>query len=63
VIEIRNQPWQDPISKNPSQKLGLVKWLKVKGLSSSLGTTKNKQTKLSAHATPPSNIFPSKFFR
>jgi hypothetical protein len=32
----------DPILKNPSQKLGLVEWLKVKALSSSPSTTKKR---------------------
>jgi hypothetical protein len=31
---------QDPILKNPSQKIGLVEWLKVKALSSSPSTAK-----------------------
>jgi hypothetical protein len=35
---------RDPISKEPSQKIGLVEWLKVKTPSSNLSTTK-KQTK------------------
>jgi hypothetical protein len=38
-IVVRSQPWanssQDPISKNPNTKKGLVEWLKVKVLSSS----------------------------
>jgi hypothetical protein len=34
---------QDPISK--ITKLGLVEWLKVKALSSSLSTTKRKKIK------------------
>jgi hypothetical protein len=42
-ITVRSQPWQmvpqDPISKNPSQKIGLVEWLNVKALSSSPSTT------------------------
>jgi hypothetical protein len=34
---------RDSISKNPSQKqIGLVKWLKMKGLSSSPSTEKKK---------------------
>jgi hypothetical protein len=42
-------PWanslQDPISKKPFTKIGLVEWLKVKALSSSPSTAKqnNKQ--------------------
>jgi hypothetical protein len=37
---------QDPISKKPFTKKGLVEWLKVKALSSNPSTTKkqNKQT-------------------
>jgi hypothetical protein len=38
-ITVRSQPRQivprDPISKSPSQKIGLVEWLKVKALNSS----------------------------
>jgi hypothetical protein len=34
---------QDPISKNPSQKIGLVEWLRVKALSCSPSTTKKKK--------------------
>jgi hypothetical protein len=33
---------RDPISKNPSQKIGLVEWLKVKALSSNPSTGKKK---------------------
>jgi hypothetical protein len=36
---------RDPISKNPSQKIGLVEWLKVKALSSSLSSAKKKKKK------------------
>jgi hypothetical protein len=38
---------RDPISKNPSQKIGLVEWLKVKALSSSLSSAKKKKKKRS----------------
>jgi hypothetical protein len=34
---------QDPVLKNPSQKIGLVEWLKVKALSSSPSTKKRKE--------------------
>jgi hypothetical protein len=34
---------QDPISKKPSQKIGLVEWLKVKALSSSASPTKKEK--------------------
>jgi hypothetical protein len=38
---------KDPIWKNPSQKIGLVEWLKVKAPSSSPSTAKKpKQKKL-----------------
>jgi hypothetical protein len=33
---------QDPISKKPFTKIGLVEWLKVKALSSSHSTKKNQ---------------------
>jgi hypothetical protein len=36
---------QDPISKIPNTKKGLVEWLKVKALSSSPSTTKKKKKK------------------
>jgi hypothetical protein len=36
----------DTISKNLSQKIGLVEWLKVKALSSSPSTTKKKRKKI-----------------
>jgi hypothetical protein len=36
---------QDPVLKNPSQKIGLVEWLKVKALSSSPSTTKKTKNK------------------
>jgi hypothetical protein len=36
---------KDPISINPSQKIGLVEWLKVKALNSSPSTTKKKKKK------------------
>jgi hypothetical protein len=32
----------NPEKKNPSQKIGLVEWLKVKALSSSSSTTKKR---------------------
>jgi hypothetical protein len=35
---------QDPISKKPFTKIGLVEWLKVKALSSSLSTIKKHKT-------------------
>jgi hypothetical protein len=35
----------NPTSKSPSQKIGLVEWLKVKALSSSRSTTKGKKEK------------------
>jgi hypothetical protein len=34
---------RDPISKNPLQKIGLVKWLKVKALSSIPSIIKQKK--------------------
>jgi hypothetical protein len=44
---VQSQPGQivprDPISKNPSQKIRLVEWLKVKALSSSPSTGKKKK--------------------
>jgi hypothetical protein len=43
-IAVQSQPrkiiLRDPISKKPFTKIGLMKWLKVKALSSSLSTTK-----------------------
>jgi hypothetical protein len=52
VVEVRrtavqSQPEQDP---TPSQKIGLVEWLKVKALSSSPSTTnKTKQKTATLH--------------
>jgi hypothetical protein len=45
---VRNQPGQivcerDPVSKNPIKNIGLVKWLKVRALSSSHNTAKKKK--------------------
>jgi hypothetical protein len=34
---------RDPILKNPSQKIGVVEWLKVKALSSNPSTAKKKK--------------------
>jgi hypothetical protein len=45
-----NSLW-NPISKNPSQKLGLVEWLKVKALSSSPSTAKNEGRSFSSSST------------
>jgi hypothetical protein len=36
---------RDPIFKKPFTKIGLVEWLKVKALSSSLSTAKKKKKK------------------
>jgi hypothetical protein len=36
---------QDPISKKPITKIGLVEWLKVKALSSNPSTEKKKERK------------------
>jgi hypothetical protein len=36
---------RDTISRNPSQKKGLMEWLKVKALSSSPSTTREKKKK------------------
>jgi hypothetical protein len=36
---------RDPILKKPFTKIGLVEWLKVKALSSSLSTAKKKKKK------------------
>jgi hypothetical protein len=45
-IAVPSQPrrivHRDPNLKNPSQKIGLVEWLKVKALSSSPSTAKTK---------------------
>jgi hypothetical protein len=41
----------DPISKNPSQKIGLVEWFKVKALSSSPNTKKKKKNKIVCAST------------
>jgi hypothetical protein len=38
---------QDPISKNPSQKIGLVEWLKVKALTQILQKNKKQNQKTS----------------
>jgi hypothetical protein len=38
---------QDPISKKPVTKIGLVEWLRMKVLSSSPSTTKKKKSKCS----------------
>jgi hypothetical protein len=43
---------RDPISKNPSQKTGLLEWLKVKVLSSSPGTTKKERKKVTTILIP-----------
>jgi hypothetical protein len=37
--------WQDPISKKPFTKIGLVDWLKAKALSSSSSTAKKKKNR------------------
>jgi hypothetical protein len=41
---------QDPILKNPSQKIELAEWLKVKALSSSPNTTGKKNHRTLAPA-------------
>jgi hypothetical protein len=46
MIAVRSQPRQiEALSKNPSQKVGLAEWLKVKVLSSSPSAGKKKKNK------------------
>jgi hypothetical protein len=40
---LRTNTSRDPTLKNPSQKIGLVEWLKVKALSSSPSTAQKKK--------------------
>jgi hypothetical protein len=40
---------RDPISKNPSQKIGLVEWLKVKAQNSSPSMGEKHKIKSSGH--------------
>jgi hypothetical protein len=45
-VTVRSQPrLQDPLSKIPITKIGLVEWLKVKALSSSPSTAKKERKK------------------
>jgi hypothetical protein len=46
----------DPISKKPITKKGLVEWLKVKALSSNLSTAKKKKKKMLRSCWPGSKV-------
>jgi hypothetical protein len=55
-ITVQNQPRQI-VCKTLSQKIALVEWLKVKALSSSPSTTKNKCGKLSEFCAVYMSLF------